>query len=57
MINAEGSSTTETHPAWLDAVPRNRHAYRVSRPDGRSCSGRKACGRGKSGLHRHAVPD
>ncbi len=30
---------------------------RVSRPDGRSRHGRKAIGRGKSGLHRHTVPD
>ena len=29
----------------------------VSRPDGRSGYRPKGCGRGKSGLHRHTVPD
>ncbi len=33
-----------SRPAWLDATARNRHAYRVSRPDGRSRYGRKAAG-------------
>ena len=41
----------------LDADGANPHGFGVSRPDGRSRMGRKALGRGKSGLHRHTVPD